>query len=192
MTSLAKCFPSTHRTSYDFLIDYIKFTHILTPYKVPQRLSLICSDFSGDQSWEETASVIQFVGRERVHKLTTSLTCNHAREGHPYGQQKLPVPTPKTFVATKSCLLQQNICHDMHIFLTTKDPFCHDKHMFVATKVSLSQQKFCRNKHTFVMTKALLCCNKDDTCGSSRQCQGKASPWTAEAAGSAPHPDTHP
>ena len=120
MTTLAKCFPSTHRMLCDFLIDYIKISLILTPYKLPQRLSLICSDFSGDRSWEETASVIQFVGRERVHKLTTSLTCNHAREGHPHGQQKLLVRTP------------QNLCRDKIMFVATKylsrhAYFSHDK-----------------------------------------------------------------
>ena len=67
MTSLAKCFPSTHRTSCDFLIDYLKCSRILTPYKVPQTVSLICSAFSGDLSWAETASVIQFVGSKRVN-----------------------------------------------------------------------------------------------------------------------------
>ena len=42
----------------------------LTLYKVPQTVSLICSAFSGDWSWEETESVIQFVGSERVQFLT--------------------------------------------------------------------------------------------------------------------------
>ena len=74
-TSLAKCFPSTCRTSCDFLTDYLKFSRVLTPYKVPQTVSLICSAFSGDWSWEETASVIQCVGSERVnsHSLKMSV-----------------------------------------------------------------------------------------------------------------------
>ena len=70
MTALAKCFPTTYRTSCDFLTDYFRFSRILTLYKVPKTVSLICSAFSGDFSCEETESVIQFVGNERVQFLT--------------------------------------------------------------------------------------------------------------------------
>ena len=47
------------------------------------------------------------------------------------------------FVATNTCLLQQNyVCRDTHTytFVATKDVFWRDKHVFVATKL-LSQQK---------------------------------------------------
>ena len=149
MTSLAKCFLSTHRTLCDFLIDYIKFTHILTPYKVPQRLSLICPDFSGDRSWEETASVIQFVGRERVHKLT----CNYAREGHPHGQQKLLVRTPQNlcrdkimFVATKYLSRHAYFSHDKRPVLSWQTCVCRDKIKLVTTKVVSQQAYFCHDK----------------------------------------------
>ena len=61
--------PSTYRMSSDFLVDCFKFSRILTPYKVPQTVRLVCSDFSGDWSWEETTSVIQFAGSGRVNRL---------------------------------------------------------------------------------------------------------------------------
>ena len=53
------------------------------------------------------------------------------------------------FVATNKCLSRQAL------FVATKEVFCLDKHVFVATEVSLSRQNFC--------------CDKNDTCGSSRQ-----------------------
>ena len=44
----------------------------------------------------------------------------------------------KSFVATKICLLRQKFCSNKHTFVTTKDVFCHDKHVnkgFVMTKM---------------------------------------------------------
>ena len=43
------------------------------------------------------------------------------------------------FVATKLCLLQQNVCRNKHV----TNYFCHNK--------------FCRGKHTFVATKDMFC-----------------------------------
>ena len=72
------------------------------------------------------------------------------------------------FVATNIILLRQNICHDKHTFVTTKDVFGHDKHVFVTRKVCLSQQNyickkvllwhtcFCCDKHVFVKTNIIL------------------------------------
>ena len=62
----------------------------------------------------------------------------------------------KTFVPTKICLSRQTFYHKKHTFVTTKDVFCHDKHvhMFVAT-------------NTFVTTK--LFSWQNDTDGCSRQ-----------------------
>ena len=61
--------------------------------------------------------------------------------------QQKRVCQEKTFVST-------NICHDM--FVTTKDVFCHNKHMFAVTKVSLSQQNFFHDKIMLVATKLFL------------------------------------
>ena len=48
---------------------------------------------------------------------------------------------------------------------------CCDKSKLVmtTTKKCLSQQKVCCEKHIFVATKDVFFCNKNDTCGSSRQ-----------------------
>ena len=71
----------------------------------------------------------------------------------------------------------------------SRQRFCHDKHTLVATErcVLLWQTCVCRNKSELVMTKLLsrqayfchdrthlmswqnFCCNKNDSCGSSRQ-----------------------
>ena len=59
----------------------------------------------------------------------------------------------KCSVTTKIHLSQQNLCHNKHTFVVTKDAFFCDKRVFV-TNV-LSQQKYiCHNK-TFV-TKSIL------------------------------------
>ena len=69
----------------------------------------------------------------------------------------------KSFVATNTCLSQQNLCCIMHTFVVTKDVFCHDRHMFVltklfvVTKLCLLSQKLCHNNHTFVERKEVFC-----------------------------------
>ena len=67
----------------------------------------------------------------------------------------------KSFVATKWCLSQQIFV--MTICLSLQKCVCHNKSL-VVTSILLSWQKMC-----FVMTH--VCCDKNDTCGSSRQCQ---------------------
>ena len=52
----------------------------------------------------------------------------------------------KGFVMTNIILLWQKFCCNKHIFVTTKDVFCHDKHMFIVTNMCLSRQKFCHDK----------------------------------------------
>ena len=76
----------------------------------------------------------------------------------------------RTFV-TNMCLLQKKqhplaqqkyACRDKHVFVRT-NICCHKS--FVTTNIILSQQKVCRSKHIYIY----FCCNKNDTCGSSRQ-----------------------
>jgi len=50
-----------------------------------------------------------------------------------------------SFVVTKACLLQQNVCHDKIMFVMTKY-FCRNKHIFVVTKVLSRQAYFCHDK----------------------------------------------
>ena len=59
-------------------------------------------------------------------------------------QKNVFVVTKQAFVVTKVCLSRQNdVCHDKHTFVATKDMFRHDKHVhdkhktFVATKMIL-------------------------------------------------------
>ena len=57
-----------------------------------------------------------------------------------------------SFVATKVCLLRQNVCSDKHIFVATN--ICRDKHNFASLLLS-RQIRVCRDK-TFVVTKIIL------------------------------------
>ena len=107
----------------------------------------------------------------------------------------------KASVATKSCskfLLRQNyVCCDKCSVVTSivlswqkhdKIVCCNNKNC--CDKIFLSQQAYfchdkrcvCCDKHMFVMTNTCLswqniCCDKNYTCGSSRQWQEKASAW---------------
>ena len=74
----------------------------------------------------------------------------------------------KSFVVTNIILLWQKFCCNKHIFVMTKDVFCHDKHMFIVTNMCLSRQKFCGPMKKF-------CRDKNYTCGSS--CQWHISSW---------------
>ena len=73
------------------------------------------------------------------------------------------------------CLGMTKGCHNKtHLLLRQKYACCNKTCLFVATKlVCLSQQNFCCIKHNFVVTNMCLlqqsCCNKNYTCGSSRQ-----------------------
>ena len=92
-------------------------------------------------------------------------------------QQKFSVENI-TFVMTKYVLSQQTgVCHNKSMVVVTKlmsRQNCHDKTMFVmknfhnktfvVTSILLLQQKMC-----FVATNTFVCCDKNDTCGSSRQ-----------------------
>ena len=50
----------------------------------------------------------------------------------------------QNFCCDKFWFIATNICHNKdHIFVMTKDVFCHDKHTFVMTNTCFSQQKFC-------------------------------------------------
>ena len=84
-----------------------------------------------------------------------------------------PIQRNKILVATSVLFSQQKTC-----FVMTN--------MFVATKVSITKLV----ATNVLSQQAYFCRDKDDTCGSSYQwqCQGRASPWTAEAAGSDPPP----
>ena len=81
----------------------------------------------------------------------------------------------KTVVATKLCYYAEQIFVATNTCLS-RQMFCHDKHTFVARKVSLSRQTyFCHNKRRVLSRQTRVChnktfsCDKNDTCGSSRQ-----------------------
>ena len=85
-----------------------------------------------------------------------------------------------SFVVTKVCLSQQNLCHDRRVccdktFVATKI-FCRSKRNFVATRVLLQQAYFCHDKTRVLsrqkktcLSQQNFCRNKHDTYGSSHQ-----------------------
>ena len=77
-----------------------------------------------------------------------------------------------SFVMTKVCLLQQNICHDKHrTACLSRQKFCRNKHNFVTTKV-LSRQAYLSHDKRRVLSRQThvyrnnTCRDKNDTCGS--------------------------
>ena len=70
--------------------------------------------------------------------------------------------TSIVFVMTKC------VCCDKHMFVMTKHIFCHDKSMLAMTKLLL-QQNYVLFVTVNLLSQQNLCCNKNDTCGSSHQ-----------------------
>ena len=107
-----------------------------------------------------------------------------------YRWQELP---QVSFLLRQKFCHDKRVCWDKHVFVTTKQVFCCNKSMLVTTKFSSWRTRVCRDKHNFVTTdkvfvstktfvvasilllqqktclsKQNFCCDRNDTCGSSR------------------------
>ena len=107
---------------------------------------------SASSHWTAAYKTQVFIDTDQIHtppctqsSVILSHTCKHIIGG---SCRKYHFCCDKSFVATNFVLilLQQKFCCGKYTFVTTKDVFCHNKHMFVAANTCLSLRKFCHNE----------------------------------------------